>query len=151
MQARPALATRLEEIAAEYTARFPGAADQRRVMHGLKIAKRPGQVAALGGGFYVVRSQSRPGTWYQVSKGACECEDFSFRGARCCHRWACALLARVGGLPDGARGGSNVPTVQLRAVSPLVAIDREEAAGRARVVDVRVIEPTPEETPAACG
>lgn len=86
----------LEEVAADWIARFPHLT--KRIMRALRLAKS-GAVTYLSKDLYQVRGTF--GVLYQVAPGYCECPDHEWRGGevRCAHRFACGLLARVGALP----------------------------------------------------
>jgi hypothetical protein len=130
-----------EALAARWIVKYP--AQSQRILKALQLAKRPGQVAALGGDLYLVRS-SRGDSWYQVAPGSCECADHCFRaddGIRCAHRWALSLLWLLSALPAPPAPKSDYTRQELRAdlatVAPLAGIspDYGDAAKRWRQAD----------------
>lgn len=74
--------------------RYPD--ETRRILRGLEIA-RIGGVTIEPDGTTLVRSDSKPGTRYQLTQAGCPCIDAGHQApeGRCKHRWARALTHKA--------------------------------------------------------
>jgi hypothetical protein len=70
--------------------------ETRRILRGLEIA-RSGGVTIEPDGTTLIRSDSKPGTRYQLTQAGCPCIDAGHQApeGRCKHRWARALTRKA--------------------------------------------------------